>query len=422
MFRGQTATSNLRNSTCWHAKVQSMGRVVGIIRPMAAGLKHVGLLSCLLAIWGCSPQRLVAIDSANASGGNSGTGGKSGNGGNGGSTSNTGGPGCIGVGKTCDFADSLHPCCEGAYCTWGKCTPPDAGYPVGLGQPCNEPTTSCVSGLRCQTIGSQKLCVNLATASDGWVCSLSSDCGSLNCDGNHCAASAPCTVTGARCTAGYQCCSNQCGSDGYCNDGNGNCAVYGDGCESDANCCTRPPGINSCVKVGDTSRCLAPACRHSGDICTTNDQCCSNACYSSQCQDMGFCSTKGQSCSTGSECCSRACIQEGASFQWSCAKLDGCQPQDAYCTKDEDCCSNDCSNSQCIPNTNNSCLNDGEFCSIACCSNHPCGYDWYGVSRCSSLPSGGCLQAGYACAYGTQCCNGGRCEQDSNGQFICKGN
>ena len=427
MFRGQAATSNPRNPTHWHAKLQSIGRVVGAIRPMAVGLKHLGLVSCLLGIWGCSPQRLVAIDSASATGGSGGTGGKSGNGGNGGST------GCIGLNKNCDYADVLHPCCEGAICSWGKCTltdagsftPPDAGYPVGLGQPCNEPTISCVSGLKCQLIGSQKVCVNVATASDGWYCTLSSDCGSLNCDSSsHCAATTPCAVTGARCTTGNQCCSNQCGSDGYCSGGNGNCAVYGDACESDTKCCTHPPGTNSCVKIGDTSRCLAPSCRHSGDICANAGQCCSGACSNYECQEVGYCVAKGQSCSSGSECCSRACSQQGSSYQWSCMRLDGCQPQDAYCTKDEDCCSNNCSNAQCVPNANNSCLNDGEFCSNACCSGsgHLCGYDWYGVSRCSSLPSGGCLQAGYACAYGAQCCNGGRCEQDSNGQFICKGN
>jgi len=370
----------------------------------------VFLAAALSSAWACT-QNLLATESSNSA--------------------STGGGGSIGCLNTpCDPTRTPSTCCEGTRCatwgTWGLCVAVDAGTSgsdsgnpaAGPGQPCTD-EAGCVFGFHCQRIGAYKLCMSYdgVTSSDGAACQLPTDCDSLNCKDNHCSAEGqPCKTKGDSCSSDEDCCSNSCGDDGRCR--RGDCSTFGDSCDSDSDCCTDPPGVSSCVWVGNGMRCLASTCRAEADVCTSN-KCCRGQCSASRCEVSGApCLSQGQNCSASSHCCSKAC-NRGSTYQPACAKLDGCQPIGESCDDHVDCCSTLCSDGHCASNGGGACLSDGEICSDRCCSTQQCAFDWFGVSRCSSAPQGGCWPSGYACAFGLQCCSSSRCEKNTAGEFTC---
>eukprot|EP00922_Rhytidocystis_sp_ex-Travisia-forbesii_P008438 GHVS01012396.1.p1 GENE.GHVS01012396.1~~GHVS01012396.1.p1 ORF type:complete len:572 (+),score=62.25 GHVS01012396.1:128-1717(+) len=199
-----------------------------------------------------------------------------------------------------------------------------------------------------------------------------------------------CVNLGSVCTLdGRRCCPVVTPGDTVCH--NRRCCIpQGGHCHGDAECCSGDCNttLQKCRRKIDT---LAPAeCAIGGDLCITDSQCCANShCVASTC-----CGDAGVRCALDSDCCggicgndnNRCCVREGN-----------------RCKRDFECCGRDrhCSISV-----------EGSVCRLNILSALGSGVTRE-VQASGALASNNndnsCVSSGSFCFADAQCCDGGRC-------------
>jgi hypothetical protein len=206
-------------------------------------------------------------------------------------------------------------CCS-AHCAGGSCAIP--GTCAGAGTACAA-SRECCSGFCEPTAGSTTLSCLAGCRPVNTACTHASDCCDLACNGGMCGGM-ECLREGSDCTAGVQCCSNECDAD----DGGGNgkcvldpvatCRSSGDDCHSGGSgtCCS---GV--CDSSNSSNRCdPGPGpCRALGTVCASAADCCPGAACADDGTGRTVCTSAsasplpdGASCVASFECTSGSCI------------------------------------------------------------------------------------------------------------------
>jgi hypothetical protein len=324
-----------------------------------------------------------------------------------------------------------------------------AGAACESGRPCCGGTCEgsvCSTGAFCQA--------------NGGSCTTGTDCCLNNCINGTCSTNL-CTDVGQSCTSGSQCCTGTCTGGTCAALPGGSCKVLGQSCGSGAECCSTNCQGGVCTK--------AYYCQASGDICTSNDQCCGHDCSSTdggagRCVALagggaGGCVQGGEPCPTGgSNCCSRICFDPGSGVD-VCLPAEGCRLTGTWCSSDQSCCgggtnpngSVTCSGLDVDAGITGRC-DQGQACNPAgnicgaqvlpdgginapqdCCDGKKavCKTDSSGIPRCfgggsTNCPTGYgdpdagcCIAAGQECQFKDQCCGGAPCVPGSDGVLRC---
>ncbi|NMC69844.1 MAG: hypothetical protein GYA57_07215 [Myxococcales bacterium] len=324
--------------------------------------------------------------------------------------------GCLDVGQPCTDPTQ---CCGGV-CYRGFCST-TTGTCEAAGEECIAPS-DCCSG-RCETeADGVRRCQNTTCTPAGEACEAAYECCSLYCLDGACAEDGRCAQVGDPCEEALDCCSNVC-TGGACQASAGLCLPLGEACGA-GTCCSRqcetlPDGDTMCV--GNYT------CRPPGEICRSDDECCTMSCDRGVCMEFTNCAVVGIPCTGFRECCSGACVESGVGTP-TCQYLSGCRPVNEICFTDDDCCSGGCQPSTDDPEVFRchhpaGCLGDGEVCFTGsannCCSGRRnCRPTLAGVSRCYAVPEGECIADGQACTFNDECCCG-LCAADASGARVC---
>lgn len=325
--------------------------------------------------------------------------------------------GCLDIGQACTDPTE---CCGGV-CTRGFCST-TTGTCEAAGEECLAPS-DCCSG-RCETeADGVRRCQATTCVAAGGACEAAFECCSLYCLDGTCTEGGSCAQIGDACADGFDCCSNVCTGDA-CQATDGMCLPLGEACGS-GTCCSRqcetlPDGGTMCV--GDY------ACRPPGEVCLSDDMCCTMSCTDGgTCMEFTNCAVVGIPCTGYRECCSGACVESGVGTP-TCQYLSGCRPVNEICFTDDDCCSDVCEASTDDPEVSRchhpaGCLGDGEVCFTGsannCCSDRRnCRPTLAGVSRCFALPEGECIADTQPCTFNDECCCG-LCAEDAAGARVC---
>jgi hypothetical protein len=333
-------------------------------------------------------------------------------------------------------------CTDGTTCCSGECDPA---------------TSQCSGGGGCGAVGTD--------------CTVPTDCCTLSCVANKCAAT-QCKSVGDGCTLGTECCSSKCNGTTCESLTPGGCFTLGNNCTADTECCSMLCGGTRCVSQGGPTACIA-----TGDICFKSSDCCGANCViaaggtAGTCQDLpstgtGNCKVAGEPCTSASNCCSRVCAASATGGS-VCQIATGCRVKGELCTKDQDCCGGagtglpvetgaglvtcniamgytvgNCS----APSGGGTCVPYGGACGGSgatpapqnCCNcaspkAQCCKPDSNSVYRCHGTPAVGdcptgytgvapcCIAEGMQCTFSSECCNGNPCIPDASGVLKCTG-
>jgi hypothetical protein len=207
------------------------------------------------------------------------------------------------------------------------------------------------------------------------------------------------------------------------------CLGFGLPCSYAGACCSLaclpgPPGMPSTCGSN-------PICAVAGQSCGNNADCCSDLCVSAICIGVtsGKCLPAGESCSGDSDCCGSKCGSVDGGATTRCAPLGTCKVLGEICRTQLDCCSGawalDDRNVQvCVAAPpcglgGNTCRGQmGDRCGqdAECCTGR-CSIGDEGVSRCSSAAA--CGVECELCDQGPECCSG-RCMGDESGYRRCE--
>jgi len=211
------------------------------------------------------------------------------------------------------------PCVYGATCCSGICDGTTHTCASKI-EKCSAAGTSCSSPTDCCSVncGSNGYCAQAACISDGQTCTgTTGGCCGGTCSTSTCQALNPlCRTAGNTCSTNDQCCSHLCGSDGHCVLGGSYCIQTGDVCVRGSDCCG---GICNIAAGKTLGTCSVPApggTRCAGAV------------------DGSFCN----GCGT---CCSRLCAPYGPTGVYICQPANGCHIDGDLCVRDQDCCGND---------------------------------------------------------------------------------
>jgi len=168
----------------------------------------------------------------------------------------TGQPGCcIGAGASCQFSSQ---CCSGM-----PCVPDDAGVPRCTVPQCISLGASCTPG----GTGASACCTGdcLAVSELSYACQMPSPVPDAGTD-----AGTGCSLNGAGCSTGTQCCSGTC-SGGVCT--TITCQPQGGACSANADCCS---GYQCTINPGSTTgTCqVGQTCGSAGQSCSPSNLCC----------------------------------------------------------------------------------------------------------------------------------------------------
>ncbi|MCA9520390.1 MAG: hypothetical protein KC609_05440 [Myxococcales bacterium] len=122
------------------------------------------------------------------------------------------------------------------------------------------------------------------------------------------------------------------------------CALDGQSCEADGDCCCRQPDGSPCAGVCSNSTC---GCTPDGGVCSQGTDCCNGVCTLDATSGKLLCSTcrqQGQSCSTHLDCCGGNCNAQTG----TCGANVECVPFGASCTTSASCCTGLVCNGTCI--------------------------------------------------------------------------
>ncbi len=204
-------------------------------------------------------------------------------------------------------------------------------------------------------------------------------------------APAPCVGAGGSCTSDLGCCNgNLCRPNAQgmltCTPPEQACALPGDPCGSDGECCV---GAGPCFDPGNGMKTCTPPelqCKMVGQPCQFDDDCCIGAgtCFGGTgtfvCTPPSMqCRANLASCTRNEDCCPGAgsCVINGETGMMACLRPDQlCAAPMASCTTTADCCDN--SGSVCLPNATNGmlqCLRPQDQCraeSQACATAADC--------------------------------------------------
>jgi hypothetical protein len=262
---------------------------------------------------------------------------------------------------------------------------------------------------------------------EGTPCSAPTDCCSLNCGANGFCAAAQCISDGKSCTTdgggGASCCSGKCGGT-TCTALNGSCRTAGNECSTNDQCCSHLCKAGHCALGGSY-------CIQTGDACARGGDCCGGICNIAAGASLGTCdvpapgSTRcsgavdGSFCNGCGQCCSRLCVPYALTGVFICQPANGCHIDGDLCVRDQDCCGNDMSlptsgkNVQCVRQNANDpvgvcrnpmgCSPEGNVCHYKQDPNYSC--------NVSSAPDNCCGATG----------NSGACQLDALGVPRCHG-
>jgi hypothetical protein len=255
------------------------------------------------------------------------------------------------------------------------------------------------------------------------------------------------------CAANADCCGGACNA-GVCQALATTCKTGGNACSASSDCCSK-------LCLGGRCSLASSFCIQNGDACTKPLDCCGGSCNIAAGKTVGTCGalpagasfcnggTDGTLCNGCGDCCSRLCAPYGPYGVKVCQPAEGCHIDGDLCTKDADCCGaagtglpgdgnvrceipagstvGICRNPTGCNPEGNVCHFQNYACSISsarndCCAapgnSGECQLDKLGVPRCHGI--GACVQAGSACAFDGDCCNGGHCVPGANGALQCR--
>ena len=241
-----------------------------------------------------------------------------------------------------------------------------------------------------------------------------------------------CSLNGAQCKAGTDCCSNNCTGLGVCGAPVNNCKPVNDTCTNGTDCCSlgcvsgkcaakcvsdnQPCTQNaeccgqSCVGPDGGAKTCAPlnsGCKTSGNQCTTNGECCTKVCAGGVCvQQVSFCGQTGDICQQNVDCCGNSCVKKPNAQYGTCAIPPA--PGGTQC---------DIAGTVC--GTFDGGIGDGGIppCGGNCCS-RACAPGLYpNVEICQ--PPSGCKPTGEICGIDDDCCGSANNKGGGNGSVTC---
>jgi hypothetical protein len=196
-----------------------------------------------------------------------------------------------------------------------------------------------------------------------------------------------CFPLGNGCTTNAECCSADC-TNGVCS--YPACTSDGLACTSNGQCCSQ-----SCV--GGKCGALNPSCGTLGNACGAagDPQCCSSYCVGGTCQQPSFCGQVGEACAAGGDCCSGICTKAAGAALGICGGPPG---GGANCgLTDGMLCAGSTADGGIV-------FTDGGIpaCGGGCCSRACAPWGPTGVLICQ--PASGCHLVGDLCTNDSECC------------------
>lgn len=244
------------------------------------------------------------------------------------------------------------------------------------------------------------------TGSDGGQCLVDNEecVGNVDCCSGICTASefayggGQCIsplIDGSYCEADNWCKSNSC-VDSQCV--SSSCAAAGDVCYTNDTCCTGKCSVGAGSL--DPGACIVPVA--DGQACTDNNYCISNFCDGGVCATAS-CQAADEVCDVAADCCSGLCSNNGYAGSY-CVPA---QPDGYACQGPEYCASNVCDNGIC--GAGQQCLVEGSTCGDGCCEGLYCPSSLSGIQKCSAKEVDGsyCLQH-FWCTSGQ--CHNSQCQ------------
>ena len=281
--------------------------------------------------------------------------------------------------------------------------------------------------------GDAAVCVRLgATCTSSAECCTGLSCGDDGGGGMVCSAADSCAIIGDGCSGDGDCCSNACDAGTCAENAMTSCDPIGEACTAAGECCSErcADAAGAACTGGADCRCaFSSDCRASDELCRNDGDCCVGLCDRpggatvGTCISTGSCGVAGEPCSTeglSGACCSTACLDADGTGTPTCQRLGGCILQDEACTTDATCCSGTCedrgtsADGRPIRRCANadSCLPPGEVCgdggaSSNCCPNGGgdtgCVMGVEGIRRCLG-GSGSCTLPAEVCTSPDDCC------------------